>query len=1074
MAKGKELWAAVHFDFESEDQKLQINSPKDWSKITKISYKIRQTIDSIPSTSSVTPGSWKPGPRNSPIAMMYINGGFLYLQDMIDHAIIEISKMHNDGSLDHPSSELYGPDISAGSWLQMHPYPCYRNDNFLSLTVTTLPLFLTIAWLYSVSMLVKDIVQEKESRLKEVMKMMGMRNSSHWLGWFVLSFTTSQVTVFILSLVLKFGKILPHSSIFMVNLWLGSYCVSIICFAFLMSCFFSKANMAAACSGLIYNSLYMPYMLLENWDLYLGYYSKRLWSLICSISFAYGCNAVSQLEMQGEGLQWENLNYKTSVTRLSMAESIVYLWIDSLLYIVLVWYLENAFPGEFGIAKPWYFPVSLKYWSGIFGFSSHDAYRSDFDSSKKSVRNIQPAKYGNIPFEEEPTDLRLGATIQNLSKKYKKSNKFAIKNLNINFYKGQITSFLGQNGAGKTTTMSIMCGLFPPTSGTVYINGYDVRSEIEAIRKDLGFCPQHNVLFESLTVEEHICFFAALKGKMKSKQLFQSELNQILKDTSLQEKRNFLPSQLSGGMKRKLSVATAFVGGSKCIILDEPTAGVDPYARRGIWDLLTRYKKGKTIILCTHHMDEADLLGDRIAIMLDGQLKTIGSSHWLKSQYGDGFALTLVKKKNFNQQTIQAVQGFVPKLVQNENTLTELTLTLPFAARANNMFTRLFRYLDENMSMLGVSSYGIGDVTLEQSFLKVTSKLENADTKTKRNIQRGYNRKSPKTQKIESRFHLLVQQFKHLFIRRFNNSKRSRRDIFTQLILPPLFILNALSMQYISILPKQLPSLILNPEMYEGRIFGHEKIYSFYANEKAFKSDLRVSRQDYDPYGMKDWKYYFPYFKTNENGTVDTFTEACNRVDDKGKILPLQQQDQNCVKSLILNLKNEQHEIKKDSNCTQADSLIDHYLAGTGGKAMAKINMKSNLQDLYLVENGDIPDWIVKSEYFFNSERFGGITSNSRNNLAINPEILSKYLEIITKSDPNSKKEITDYYSNLIINKHASKAWFMNFGTHSSPAYLSALHNGVLKQINRKLKIETISHPFEFRNNQINIDAHTC
>ena len=137
--------------------------------------------------------------------------------------------------------------------------------------------------------------------------------------------------------------------------------------------------------------------------------------------------------------------------------------------------------------------------------------------------------------------------------------------------------------------MSIMCGLFPPTQGTVYINGYDIRTEIKDIRKSLGFCPQHNVLFENLTVEEHIWFYACLKGTYENAVDFKEELEVMLEETGLSHRRGHLPSQLSGGMKRKLSVATAFVGGSKTIILDEPTAGVDPYARRGIWDLLTRY-----------------------------------------------------------------------------------------------------------------------------------------------------------------------------------------------------------------------------------------------------------------------------------------------------------------------------------------------------------------------------------------------------------------------------------------------------------------------------------------------------
>lgn len=171
-------------------------------------------------------------------------------------------------------------------------------------------------------------------------------------------------------------------------------------------------------------------------------------------------------------------------------------------------------------------------------------------------------------------------------------------------------------------------------------------------------------------MEEHIWFYGRLNGM--SEQQVKSEIQQILQDTGLPHKRTSRTSALSGGMQRKLSVALAFVGGSKVVILDEPTAGVDPYARRGIWDLLLKYRQGevsrlvsqsvsyfhhldfhltsclgsgRTIILSTHHMDEADILGDRIAIISHGKLCCVGSSLYLKNQLGTGYYLTLVKKE---------------------------------------------------------------------------------------------------------------------------------------------------------------------------------------------------------------------------------------------------------------------------------------------------------------------------------------------------------------------------------------------------------------------------------------------
>ena len=118
----------------------------------------------------------------------------------------------------------------------------------------------------------------------------------------------------------------------------------------------------------------------------------------------------------------------------------------------------------------------------------------------------------------------------------------------------------------------------------------------------------------------------------------------MIRDMQLGKKQHNTVDCLSGGMRRKLSVAIAFVAGSRTVILDEPTAGVDPYARRQIWELLLKYKQGRTILLSTHHMDEADILGDRIAIVSSGQLKCCGSSLFLKSFYGEGYHLIIGKK----------------------------------------------------------------------------------------------------------------------------------------------------------------------------------------------------------------------------------------------------------------------------------------------------------------------------------------------------------------------------------------------------------------------------------------------
>jgi ABC-type multidrug transport system ATPase subunit len=359
----------------------------------------------------------------------------------------------------------------------------------------------------------------------------------------------------------------------------------------------------------------------------------------------------------------------------------------------------------------------------------------------RTKRHILKSKC--LLFDQEPLNLSIGVAIQNLTKKYDNS-KLAVDNLTINFYESQITSFLGHNGAGKTTTLSMLTGLIPVTSGHALIYGKDICTDINSIRNSLGWCPQHNVLFDKLTVEEHLWFYAKLKHMNASS--IQTLIENMLRDTDLKKKRNNLINTLSGGMQRKLSVAIAFVGDAKLVILDEPTAGVDPYARRAIWDLLLKYKHGRTIILSTHHMDEAELLGDRIAIISNGKLQCCGTALFLKNALGEGNNLTLTKSLDSQADEEDTSQGrsiltnfmrsYIPSVFLKEETLREYQFVIPLHERSNQNFWNLFKALEENKFKLKIDSYGIHDVSLEEIFLKAA---QIKSSEEKRSVLNGEN-----------------------------------------------------------------------------------------------------------------------------------------------------------------------------------------------------------------------------------------------------------------------------------------------------------------------------------------------
>merc|ERR1711871_116384 len=186
------------------------------------------------------------------------------------------------------------------------------------------------------------------------------------------------------------------------------------------------------------------------------------------------------------------------------------------------------------------------------------------------------------------------------------------------------------------------------------------------------------------------------------------EVQRMIEAVGLTEKKNTASKLLSGGQKRKLSVSIAFIGGSPVVFLDEPTSGMDPYSRRFTWNIIRNHKEGRVIVLTTHFMDEADLLGDRIAIMGHGKLKCCGSSLFLKKVFGVGYSMTLEKKEahNFN---VSKVENLVKSHVHEAKLLSdagkEISYQLPF--NASHAFPKLFEAIDSRFSYLDIESYGI-------------------------------------------------------------------------------------------------------------------------------------------------------------------------------------------------------------------------------------------------------------------------------------------------------------------------------------------------------------------------------
>ena len=222
--------------------------------------------------------------------------------------------------------------------------------------------------------------------------------------------------------------------------------------------------------------------------------------------------------------------------------------------------------------------------------------------------------------------------------------KVAVRKLSFGIPHGECFGFLGINGAGKTTTLSILSGDIAPTSGVAFIDGHDIRTEQLQVRRLIGYCPQHDALLDLMTVKEHLQLYARIKSVPSH--LLQEVVHAKMKQLDLLDFADKQAGTLSGGNKRKLSVAIAMIGQPKVVFLDEPSTGMDPVARRYMWEVIsalsTRAGSGKdscSVILTTHSMEEAEALCTRIGIMVGGRLRCLGTTQRLKSRFGQGYEL---------------------------------------------------------------------------------------------------------------------------------------------------------------------------------------------------------------------------------------------------------------------------------------------------------------------------------------------------------------------------------------------------------------------------------------------------
>ena len=672
---------------------------------------------------------------------LYIYNGIIATQRLVGDYILYVSGAAQNG---------YSVSDGGVSYVQFPQKP-FTVSGFFATVQDTAPVLIILGLLFPVASMIGYIVQEKQLRQKELMKMMSVTESDIGWAWFI-TFSICNVIAAMCAAVVS-SVLYENSLTFLLSaFWILSllatttYCMTIASLT-------SKSSRAVLIGLLVFFSgvfltIAVDY---ENGNAHL----VRLLCIHPAAAFAYGIKTLGHLEDLKIGLTISTMQYSSGRSGLSMMTIVQYLSLDVILWGVLSWYMNLVITPDFGQALPLLFPFDTQYWLPNYRYTKkYDASKlTEVRTSTSSPRHYRET---NIPTENVSetfkSQARQGKSIEirNLRKDY--GETIAVNGLNLSMYSGQITALLGHNGAGKTTTINMITGATAPTSGYVSVGGKDIHTEMSKIRQDIGICLQHDCLFPHLTVREHVQFFARLKGLYSKVSMDEAEeqVDQALLDVALSEKRNTLSKHLSGGMKRKLSVAVAFCGGSKVVLLDEPTSGMDPFSRRFTWDVIRQYKKDRIIILTTHFMDEADMLGDRIAIMAEGQLRCVGSALFLKKTYGVGYQLTIdrgegktircsethenntspsmsVTNPRHEQycnvevtkevELTRIVKDSVRDAVILSNVGSEISYQLPLNAASS--FAPMFKELDGQVERKNISCYGVSVTTLNEVFLMV-------------------------------------------------------------------------------------------------------------------------------------------------------------------------------------------------------------------------------------------------------------------------------------------------------------------------------------------------------------------
>ncbi|XP_050698245.1 uncharacterized protein LOC126986309 isoform X2 [Eriocheir sinensis] len=824
--RNKEFLAGVVFQGVGETGSTQSVLPPD------LTYTIRVDHSKSPPTFLLGPRFWRPGPYADMAFYMRYQQGFIQLQETLEHSILKLqhqqAKRRGGGAAQQRrrrrSAEVAMPLSDEEEDLLLNlpvhtkqqPYPCYTKDDFLQMVNESPVMSFIFSFLSLVlfsTFLIQQLVQERESRNKQLQEVMGLRLWLDHLVWLLYSLVLLLVIVVLSALLLSLGGLQPRSDFGVLMAFLFCYGLSVVSFCYMVANLIPTTVLAVfigVMGLLVFN---VPFISISVIQTTVPFTAIVLTCLLPSTAFGFGFRIICQYELIEEGANYDNMwSPPTKGSDMTLGLAIIMLLLDTVLFyaITLVYnYFRNDAPqNHFNEGGSEAAPKRASFLQTISGRQTNDFTLNMFpaccsacltglppDSKVASLEEMDSVKKDAVHVVDLDLGLKQslhkGLSITGLRKIYHNTgggSRVAVDGVTLDLYEGQVTALLGHNGAGKTTIISMLTHEVEPTAGKITVYGEDVNTSEgwERARQMMGLCPQESVLFPLLTVEETLAYFIALKQRPNDPP--PAKVDSVLANMDLLEHRAFLAHQLSEGLRRRLCMALAFVGNSKLVVLDEPTSGIDPLARSAMWEVISNNRAGRTILLTTHHLDEAETLADRVAVLNKGRLMCVGSPLALKSEYGLGYSITLSRAPHplptplakvktdslhaFTEKTAlsysdlpfkvfkspshtfsltknggkggqekvwEVVTQYVPNARLLENINGEVTYSLPIhdTLGNTNRIPEVFGELENSLDSLGFSSLELRPTSLEDVIitLNTRSAIENVPNTTSLKVE---------------------------------------------------------------------------------------------------------------------------------------------------------------------------------------------------------------------------------------------------------------------------------------------------------------------------------------------------